>query len=182
MSDLSRLLGDLYGDESPGNATVTSWDAVPPPDEPPPPKAPSWSSDEALDEMFASWVPGEPAEAPAPPAMFDTSELQPEPELDDWTVELRAAAAAPIESATPAPVEQPQPTVAPIEPLPEAVAPIEPLPEAVAPAIPSTTFDEVFAPVVSPEDVMIAPALVAERARWSPSDDDILPARKKRRR
>lgn len=43
MSDLSQLLGDLYADENPV------------------PKAPEWSSDEALDDAFASWVPG-PAE------------------------------------------------------------------------------------------------------------------------
>jgi hypothetical protein len=46
MSDLSQLLGDLYADENPV------------------PKAPAWSSDEALDDAFASWVPG-PAEGAA---------------------------------------------------------------------------------------------------------------------
>jgi hypothetical protein len=46
MSDLSQLLGDLYADDTPA------------------PKAPDWSSDEALDDAFASWVPG-PAEGSA---------------------------------------------------------------------------------------------------------------------
>jgi len=46
MSDLSQLLGDLYSDETPV------------------PKAPEWSSEEALDDAFASWVPG-PAEGAA---------------------------------------------------------------------------------------------------------------------
>lgn len=46
MSDLSQLLGDLYADETPV------------------PKAPEWSSDEALDDAFAAWVPG-PAEGAA---------------------------------------------------------------------------------------------------------------------
>jgi hypothetical protein len=46
MSDLSQLLGDLYADETPV------------------PKAPEWSSEEALDDAFASWVPG-PAEGAA---------------------------------------------------------------------------------------------------------------------
>jgi hypothetical protein len=46
MSDLSQLLGDLYADE-----TMV-------------PKAPEWSSEEALDDAFASWVPG-PAEGAA---------------------------------------------------------------------------------------------------------------------
>jgi hypothetical protein len=46
MSDLSQLLGDLYADENPV------------------PKAPDWSSEEALDDAFASWVPG-PAEGAA---------------------------------------------------------------------------------------------------------------------
>ena len=46
MSDLSQLLGDLYSDDT----------SVP--------KAPEWSSEEALDDAFASWVPG-PAEGAA---------------------------------------------------------------------------------------------------------------------
>jgi hypothetical protein len=46
MSDLSQLLGDLYADETPV------------------PRAPEWSSEEALDDAFASWVPG-PAEGAA---------------------------------------------------------------------------------------------------------------------
>jgi hypothetical protein len=46
MSDLSQLLGDLYADETPT-------------------RAPSWSSEEALDDAFSSWVPGPPDDAPS---------------------------------------------------------------------------------------------------------------------
>lgn len=46
MSDLSQLLGDLYADDNP-------------------PKAPAWSSDEALDGVFSTWVPGQQECAPA---------------------------------------------------------------------------------------------------------------------
>lgn len=55
MSDLSRLLDDVYGDTAP---------AVPV--EPDPPTAPltglpDWAVDSVLDEAFADWVPGAPA-------------------------------------------------------------------------------------------------------------------------
>ena len=40
MTDLSQLLGDLYADDTPAA------------------KAPEWSSAEALDEVFSTWVPG----------------------------------------------------------------------------------------------------------------------------
>jgi len=83
MSDLSQLLGDLYADET----TV--------------PKAPEWSSEEALDDAFASWVPG-PAEGAAAAEHSivagalddDTTAVAPAAD-DDW-----AAMTAP----TPAPV------------------------------------------------------------------------------
>jgi hypothetical protein len=48
MSDLSRLLDDVYGTGGED-----------------PPAEPDWSSDAALDTVFADWVPGEPAEAEA---------------------------------------------------------------------------------------------------------------------
>lgn len=73
MSDLSQLLGDLYADETPVR------------------KAPEWSSDEALDDAFASWVPG-PAEGSAAAersivaAALDDTTCAPAPVAeDDWT-------------------------------------------------------------------------------------------------
>ena len=44
MSDLSRLLDDVYNSSTPA-------------------AEPSWSSDAALEEVFADWVPGPPADA-----------------------------------------------------------------------------------------------------------------------
>src|SRR5688572_10996826 len=54
MSDLSRMLDDLYA--LPGTDTDTDSEVV---TDEPLTRAPSWSSEEALDEAFASWVPGE---------------------------------------------------------------------------------------------------------------------------
>ena len=117
MSDLSRMLDDLYAlpDADSDSDVVT--------DETPT-RAPSWSSAEALDEAFASWVPGEAdgttafersLVADAPATLADALHV----DVGDWLAET------------------------------EPVAP--------------------------------APAVAAVR-RWSPSDDDILPARRRGRR
>lgn len=62
VSDLSRLLDDVYGDSSVDDAQT-------PPDSPPPraPLAglPDWAVDSVLDEAFADWVPGPPVAAAA---------------------------------------------------------------------------------------------------------------------
>ncbi len=62
MSDLSRLLGDVYGtstapppEEGDGLAATTSTAA----------EAPDWADEEALDRAFEGWVAGPPEEAPA---------------------------------------------------------------------------------------------------------------------
>jgi hypothetical protein len=52
MSDLSRLLDDVYNSTTPA-------------------PAPSWSSDTALEEAFADWAPGPPADAPEEGSIFD---------------------------------------------------------------------------------------------------------------
>ena len=82
MSDLSRLLGDVYGASTPSAEDVDAADptpptmAGPPADDPPPPPAedvdairspaaPGWADDEVLDEAFAEWVPGPPSDAVA---------------------------------------------------------------------------------------------------------------------
>jgi len=97
MSDLSQLLGDLYADETPV------------------PKAPEWSSDEALDDAFASWVPG-PAEGSAAAersivaAALDDTPPAPAPVADDDWMAMTAPAPLPAgsgdlagEAVTPAP-------------------------------------------------------------------------------
>lgn len=99
MSDLSRLLDDLYHDDTPD-------------------RAPSWSSDEALDEAFAAWVPG--------------------PGVD----------ASPTERAI----------------------------------VAGATFEQMFEPVITLDDMALTSPVVVDRPCWSPSDDDILPGRRKRRR
>ena len=95
MSDLSRLLDDLYATTEPESDTT---------------RAPEWSSTEALDEVFSTWVPGsldaEQSEHAEPVAVLDVD--------DTW-----------LDATEPAPITPP---------------------------------------------------------RWSPSDDDILPARGARRR
>jgi hypothetical protein len=123
MSDLSQLLDDLYamsGTES-DSATATTTTATTAPaatatEEPT--RAPAWSSEEALDEVFSSWVPGPSDDAPAAQRsmMADVGgELPVEPpHVDTWLQETE-----PVEAV-----------------------------------------------------------LVASVPRWSPSDDDILPARR----
>ena len=92
MSDLSQLLGDLYADETPV------------------PKAPEWSSEEALDDAFASWVPG-PAEGAAAAersivaGALETDHVAAAPVVDDdW-----AAMTAPAPLPTPIADEQTMP-------------------------------------------------------------------------
>jgi hypothetical protein len=108
VTDLSQLLGDLYADDAPATA-------------------PAWSSDEALDDVFESWVPG--------------------PSSDASPTE-RSLVAGAIDEATVEPVEAL--TAWSVEPEPALVA-------AMSDRAPAAT-------------------------RWSPSDDDILPVRRARRR
>lgn len=98
MSDVARLLDDLYTEDSPT-------------------RAPSWSSDEALDEAFSSWIPGPGAEASAAE---------------------RAIVAGAIDEVT-------------------------------------------YEPVISLDAWRVTAPVLVDRQRWSPSDDDILPAQKRRR-
>lgn len=82
MSDLSRLLGDVYGASTPPAEDVdaadpTSPSAVPTAADDPPappvedlntgsgPAAPGWADEAVLDDAFADWVPGPPSDADA---------------------------------------------------------------------------------------------------------------------
>jgi hypothetical protein len=81
VSDLSRLLGDVYGASTPSPADEldaadpTTPSAVPAADDPPgppveaaartAPAAPRWADEDVLDEAFAEWVPGPPPDASA---------------------------------------------------------------------------------------------------------------------
>ena len=55
MSDLSRLLYDVYGDHG------ASADVAPPAPTPALTGVPDWAMDSVLDEAFADWVPGSPS-------------------------------------------------------------------------------------------------------------------------
>lgn len=59
MSDLSRLLDDVYGDTAPAVAPQSD------PSQAPLAGLPDWAIDSVLDEAFADWVPGPPV-APVP--------------------------------------------------------------------------------------------------------------------
>lgn len=112
MSDLSRLLDDLYamsGTESDTSTVATEE----------PTRAPAWSSEEALDEVFSSWVPG-PGDDASSAQRSIVADLHIEP-------------------------------------------PVEP-------------------PVVDDWLHETEPVAVVAAPRWSPSDDDILPARRVGRR
>ena len=112
MSDLSNLLGDVYGDHSPDAAPVRRELSA---EE----RAPEWSADSQLDKAFAGWVPGEPPSAAEP----------------DLTATLAAALAPPA----PAPAPVPQPEVVPMPTLAQTLSEEMPSPgwtsaPAVAPA------------------------------------------------
>jgi hypothetical protein len=111
MSDLSRMLDDVYA-EGEG-----------------PTRAPSWSSEEALDAAFATWVPGPTDDAP--------------------TTERNVIAGVWNEFGRPA----------------EGDGRSAPVPTSDAWAL---------------ETAPAAEEVVAAGARWSPSDDDILPVRRGR--
>ena len=121
MSDLSRLLDDVYGTGG---------------EEPAP--QPDWASDAALDGVFADWVPGELDDVPAP-------EPDPEPE--------------PVSFA--APEVDPMESFADSDMFGASIGLVPPRPESEAP---QPDLDELTR--------LTVPA-------WQPSDDDILPARRR---
>ena len=101
MSDLSNLLGDVYGDHSPDAAPVRRELSA---DE----RAPEWSADSHLDKAFAGWVPGEP----------------PTSSNADLTAALSAALASPA----PAPAPVPTPEVVPMPSLAQTLSEEMPAP------------------------------------------------------
>ncbi len=122
MSDLSNLLGDVYGDASPDGPSVRREPAASERGNEFDVEAPSWSSESSLDRAFNGWVPGEapgdgdltealasalatPAPAPAPvyapapqaPTLAETiSEIA--PARAPWTapIDLTVEAPAPV--------------------------------------------------------------------------------------
>jgi len=103
MSDLSNLLGDVYGDHSPDAAPVRRELSA---DQ----RAPEWAAESQLDRAFEGWVPGEPPAASRP---------------DDLTAALSAALAAPAPAPAAAVHDSvPMPTLAaaPVAPALESPA------------------------------------------------------------
>lgn len=153
MSDLSRVLGDLYGDNEPTNEPST-YRAT----------APEWATDERLDEAFASWTPGPPADAHA--AEREMSEMSvvvdapvlPAAHLDEDLAATLSAAL--VDAGRDNEVEFPVAS-APSYSLPtydDKPLPVEPEPAPVA------------------EEYVPAPSPVPTRP-WSRLDDDIFPGR-----
>jgi hypothetical protein len=96
MSDLSNLLGDVYGDHSsPDGPPVRREPAAAE-------RAPEWAGDSQLDRAFENWVPGEPPTG-----------------REDLTDALSAALATPAPAPVVEPVALPTLAAAPA-PAPEA--------------------------------------------------------------
>ena len=95
MSDLSQLLDDLYA--LPGTDTDIDTD-----DAPAATRAPAWSSEEALDEVFASWVPGPGDGASSAErsivAGMDDAPVAEVPSRAAWLVDTEPAAPEPVET------------------------------------------------------------------------------------
>jgi hypothetical protein len=163
MSDLSRLLEDVYRS---GPAAPAA------------PAAPSWSSDSALDDAFADWVPGPSDDAHAAERAFAGTEIEPaEPvdqldqldSLDSLMQQAASIASGMVEDELeekPA-VKSAFETAFAIEP------PIEMTDETVVEFHgPVIEFHEpVFDP--APEPVAVA----VPTGTWCRQDDDILPSR-----
>lgn len=139
MSDLSRLLDDVYGTQ--GNEPETQ---------------PEWASEAALDDVFANWVPGVRDDV-EPAVEQPVADVAPEPETDDFDALASFADMAP------------EPETDDVDPV-TAFADSDMFGAAIGLVPP--------APVVE-EPVVEAPAGVAALAPWQPSDDDLLPARRR---
>jgi len=164
MSDLSNLLGDLYGEH--GNPDGPPVRHEPPAGE----RAPEWASDSRLDQAFEDWTP-EAHGAGSVPMTTD----------DDLTAALSAALgsapAAPAPTPPPAMLQGPADIAAPVTDRVPAPAPVAPAP---APAAPSAGWAS------APADAPAVPAQVATSVpvpagprMWVRGDDDIFPGRKR---
>ena len=158
MSDLSNLLGDVYGDHSPDGPPVRREPAASE-------RSPGWNAQAQQEQA-----------RPAEPRFTVAEPVKPLPPIDD---DLAAALSAALnEAAAPAPAapaEAPAPAPAPIAMAPMAPAPLPqppaPVPVAVPVAVPQ-------APATVPAPVAMAPAAVAQEARfWTRGDDDIFPSK-----
>jgi hypothetical protein len=172
MSDLSRLLDDVY------NSSAAAAE-------------PAWSSDSALEDVFADWVPGPPAEAPAAERkFFDDGDahgieylLDTDDDEDDQLQTLldQAMRYAPLIEVDDDPVAEDAPE-APVSEL----ALLADLIDDDQAVLPPRTFDSVD--VTAPEVPVLAPSAIdpdfvppVPVLPWSRQDDDILPHGRRRR-
>jgi hypothetical protein len=95
--DLSKLLGELYTAED--DDLVVEAERPQEPDPVDTASAPDWSDEARLDQVFASWVPGPPSDAPAAEREMASSPL-PAP-VDEPRTAVEAGI-APAPSWTPA--------------------------------------------------------------------------------
>jgi hypothetical protein len=161
MSDLSRLLDDVYDPDAGGRFTAGEVTASPPPGDSPEAaarRAFDWRADEQLDASFDAWMSGSQASAPE-------AELQP-------------AATATPPAAPPTPVAAPYPAPAASAVAATPVTPA-PAPDPAYPPVPpvsAASFREAVqwpTEPISPPEAELAPQAPA----WHPADDDILPTR-----
>ena len=175
MSDLSNLLGSVYGDRNPDAAPVQH-------ERPADDRGPAWDDDARLDEAFQHWTPGPGPDAPAHEReMLGGSSSVEIPQPADPDRDLAAALSAALAAETrsePGPVQPPTPTMShdpgPYgEPVP--AQPHEPAPVHAVPAMPTMAKEQAFvAPAVAPT---MAPPAVA--VAWQFGDDDIYPRGRK---
>lgn len=163
MSDLSNLLGDVYGapsrDEPPARREPAADERRREFDH----RAPEWSSESRLDKAFDGWVPGE-----APTGGEQLAEA--------LAVDVpRPQAPAPAPYQAPAPMQYQAPT--PMHQAPMAQAPMAPAP-APAPR-PAWTAPPSAPPAPLKEMAVVAPAPARS---WLMGDDDIFPAGKRAKR
>ncbi|HUQ40071.1 MAG TPA: hypothetical protein VM030_07925 [Acidimicrobiales bacterium] len=183
MSDLSGILGDVYGEDPDDNNNGNGASAAPaPPAQPAPPprapqaEAPGWADEEVLDEAFAEWKPGPPEGAPD----AEREVFAPDPSaMDDDLAAALSAALADVNDKG-GPDDQPSPYAPPAAAAPPAgddgwVTVTDddgfglPTPPAAAPVAPASVAPAgdwgmaTDAPIVTPRG-------------WSRSADDILPS------
>jgi len=150
MSDLSNLLGDVYGDtSSPDGPPVRHEPAAAD-------RVPEWSEDSRLDRAFADWQ---------PEGRGDFGSAGSAPIDDDLAAALSAALTEQPVAAAPTPAPAP---AAPVAPVAAAPAPVAPAPAASWAAAP--------APAPAPAPAMSTMVAGAGTMRmWAPGDDDIFP-------
>ena len=160
MSDLSRLLGDVYNSGTPGDADDDARSPVTT-------TLPDWADEEVLDEAFSNWVPGPPADAPAAERTM-LSDLATGPQAERLDSEP-AEVSEPAEGETGHAPEAPEPRAETGSPDAEPAEHGGTDGEAPVAAEPAPDFGPERGP---------APW----RGAWQRSDDDILPRRSARGR